>query len=421
MKAAIFFLLIWFGTSQLKAQQTTALQSYKLITGKNQQYHPYIQYKSYYLLTLMQELPGLRKVIAEDKVLNQLLKTKIETVQTAIKNCGQDVICLAGAMKFGETEIRLVSERLAILCQKENVLGKVVSNHLLPSGCYGLNALLSLQEFIVKVWEQDAKAINYTIGVYVEGNKPNYPKIDSISFTPNERAFSELITTSATINISTANQLFFEPTMNFAQSALELNGRSEAADYEPMTDGVNKNAIAQIKKTNFNNYKYSVIMVPGVGPEDRETELSAGGIIRCRIAAIQFKKGLAPFIVVSGGRVHPYKTKYSEAWEMKKFMVNVLDIPESAIIMEPHARHTTTNFRNCVRLIFRYGMPMDKPAIVSTTKSTLASIIKTLLARCKRELGYEPYKNGQTISDTEAEFYPASLSLQIDFDEPLDP
>jgi hypothetical protein len=209
--------------------------------------------------------------------------------------------------------------------------------------------------------------------------------------------------------------------MNFAQSALELNGRSEAADYEPMTDGVNKNAIAQIKKTNFNNYKYSVIMVPGVGPEDRETELSAGGIIRCRIAAIQFKKGLAPFIVVSGGRVHPYKTKYSEAWEMKKFMVNVLDIPESAIIMEPHARHTTTNFRNCVRLIFRYGMPMDKPAIVSTTKSTLASIIKTLLARCKRELGYEPYKNGQTISDTEAEFYPASLSLQIDFDEPLDP
>jgi hypothetical protein len=41
--------------------------------------------------------------------------------------------------------------------------------------------------------------------------------------------------------------------------------------------------------------------------------------------------------------------------------------------------------------------------------------------RCIEELGYPAYKNGNRISETEAEFYPLVSSLQIDFDEPLDP
>jgi len=144
-------------------------------------------------------------------------------------------------------------------------------------------------------------------------------------------------------------------------------------------------------------------------------------MLRCRLAALQYQKGMAPFIMVSGGRVHPYKTKYSEAYEMKRFMMNTLDIPESAIIMEPHARHTTTNIRNCVRLMFRYGIPMDKPAITSTLRSQSFYITKTVPERSKNELGYYPYKNGVRLSDTEAEFYPDTMSLQIDFDEPMDP
>ena len=106
---------------------------------------------------------------------------------------------------------------------------------------------------------------------------------------------------------------------------------------------------------------------------------------------------------------------------MKKFMVNTLHIPENSIIMEPHARHTTTNLRNCVRLMFRYGMPMEKLGLISTIKSTIPYIAGILSERCKKELGYYPYKIGQTLSDTEVEFSPNSMSLQIDFDEPLDP
>ena len=329
MRILVTFLLLWLFIFQTKAQQNSADQSYQLVVGKSQSYNTYIQYKSYYLLTLMQELPDLRKAITEDPVLQKLLKDKSDNATAALKNCGQDVSCYANAMKFSEAEILLVDERLKTLYKKENAFGEVVKNHVLPSGCYGLFQDLPAQQLLRKAWEQDAKAINYAIEVYIEGKKPNYPKIDSIAFSSKDKEFPTFISSTIALNRGSDKKLFFEPSMNFALGALELNNRLEAADYEPMNIGVNQSAIAKIKKTNFKNYKYSVILVPGAGPEDRETELSAGGMIRCRIAAIQYHKGAAPFIVVSGGRVHPYKTKYSEAYEMKKFMVNTLHIPEN--------------------------------------------------------------------------------------------
>lgn len=421
MRITVTFLLLWLFLFQVKAQQNKAVQSYQLIIGKGQSYNPYIQYKNYYLLTLMQELPDLRKAVADDGVFQKLLKDKNSSAANASRNCGQDISCYANAIKFSDVEIQLVSERLASLYKQDNTFGKTVSTHLLPSGCYGLLRDLPEQDILAKAWEQDARAINYAIGVYVEGKKPNYPKIDSIAFSQKDKEFPELVASNLMLNSNGNKMLFFEPSMNFALGALELNNRLEAADFEPLLTGENLLLVRQVKKTNFNNFKYSVILVPGAGPEDKETALSAGGMMRCRIAAVQYFKGMAPFIVVSGGRVHPYKTKYSEAYEMKKFMVNTLHMPENAVIMEPHARHTTTNLRNCVRLMFHYGIPMDKPALISTTKSTIPYIAGVLAERCKKELGYYPYKIGQKLSDTEVEFFPDSMSLQIDFDEPLDP
>lgn len=421
MRLPITLFLLLLTLFRAGAQQHTAVQAYQLVVGKSSRYNPYVQHKNYYLLTLMQELPDLRKAVAADQVLKQLLQSKLSKANEALKTCKNDIGCLANSIKFTDAEITQVSERLSALYQTNNIFGATIKNHLLPSGCYGLYQQLPEKTVLAKAWEQDAKAINYAIGVYVEGQKPNYPKIDSISFQPGDKAFASLIQSNLLLNTSEKETLFFEPTMNFALGALELNGRLDAADYEPLISGPNANAIAQIKKTNFNKYLYSVILVPGAGPEDRDTELSAGGMIRCRIAAAQYHKGVAPFVVVSGGRVHPYKTKYSEAYEMKKFMINTLHIPENPIIMEPQARHTTTNMRNCVRLMFRYGMPLSKPGLVSTTASTIPYIAGILAERCRKELGYDPYQIGKTLSATEVEFFPNSLSLQIDFDEPLDP
>jgi len=415
MKSLYTFFVLCLFWQGLSAQDLTS-QSYQLIKTRNE-----VQYKNYYLLTLFEQLPELRKMLSTDTAFSNIYKTKTAQVNEAVKTCKADISCYAKALKFNNEEITRIGNRLALLYTENNPLGNLVKNHLIPSGCYAMFAKEQHKTLLIKAWEQDAHAINYAIGVYVEGNKPNYPKIDSISFSLTDKTFAELTSASALLALQGNTKLFFEPAMLFALEALELNERNEAADYEPMAKGVNLAAVNQIKKTDWKKYPYSVILVPGAGPEEKDVALSPGGMIRCRLAALQYQKGMAPFIVVSGGRVHPYKTKFSEAYEMKKFLMETLQIPESAIIMEPHARHTTTNLRNCARLMFRYGMPADKPGLACTVKSQSYNITNLLPERCKKELGYFPYKNGKRLSDTESEFYINTASLQIDFDEPLDP
>ncbi|QNN42770.1 YdcF family protein [Pedobacter roseus] len=415
MKSFYTFLLLCLFCKGLSAQDLPR-QSYPLIRTRNE-----VQYKNYYLLTLFQQLPDLRKMLSADTALRHIQKSKTVQLNEALKNCKAEIQCYAKALKFSFLEIEHISARLATIYAEDNALGKLVREHLIPSGCYSLYGKESNKNLLIKAWEQDINAINYAIGVYVEGNKPNYPKIDSISFSLKDKEYAELTAANASLTLQNKDNLFFEPAMQFALTALELNERNDAADYEPMLKGVNLRAFNQIKKTDWKKYPYSVILVPGAGPEEKEVALSAGGMIRCRLAALQYQKGAAPFIVVSGGRVHPYKTKFSEAYEMKKFLMETLRIPESAIIMEPHARHTTTNLRNCARLIFRYGMPVDKAGMVCTVKSQSYYITDILPERCKKELGYYPYKNGKRLSETESEFYLNTASLQIDFDEPLDP
>ncbi|WP_222536570.1 YdcF family protein [Pedobacter polysacchareus] len=380
-----------------------------------------IQYKNYYLLTLFQQDAAVKKELQNDPELDSLFKSKSLNIAEAIKNCETDITCLSSAFKFTAGEIAAVSKRLAFLFKQNEAFSSMVKNELIPSGCYLKYKDLKPGALLVKAWEQDAKAVNFTIDVYVAGANPNYPKIDAIAFDVKDKSYPELVRTNAVLSSGMTNSMFFEPAITFALTALEINGRDEAGDFEPLRSGVNKASISAIHKTNFASYKYSLILVPGEGPEEREVELSAGGMLRCRLAAVEYHKGLAPFIMVSGGRVHPFKTKYNEAYEMKKYLVEQLQIPDSVVIMEPHARHTTTNMRNAARIMFRYGMPMDKAALTVTAKSQSMYISGALLGRCVQELGYEPYKLGKRLSDFTLEFYPNVLSLQIDFDEPMDP
>lgn len=385
------------------------------------QNNKYVQYKNYYLLTLLQKDPATRKILENDFTFKDLLKDKDAKINDAIKNCSNNIGCYAAAIKFSNREISAISENLRSLFKTDNALDQLVRNQLIPSGCYGLYKQLSPGEILVKAWEQDAASINHAISVYTQGLPPNYPAIDSIGFDIKAKGYPELVNTNMILSSDPTQKLFFEPAMRFALISLEINERNDAADFEPLATGVNKMALSAIEKTNFKNYKYSLILVPGEGPEEQNTALSVGGMLRCRLAAVQYYNKVAPFIMVSGGRVHPYKTKYSEALEMKKYLMHTLQVPESAILMEPHARHTTTNMRNAARIIFRYHMPVEQPALVVTAKSQSMYISNVLLKRCIKELGYEPYKLGKRLSDNELEFYPNAMSLQIDFDEPMDP
>lgn len=419
MKRVSFFICFFLFSTAVFAQRTSTDSQYHLIKGSS-----YVQSKNYYLLTLFSEVAAVKNVLQHDPVLCKLMADKRTGIVDALKNCSKDFSCYTEKIKFSDDEIAQIGNRLGELYQPSNELGNLLHQHLIPSGCYQLYAAAGDKELLIKAWDQDARAINHAISVYVEGQKANYPQIDSIGFNIiKDKGYPELVALNASLALQETEKegLFYSPALAFALQALEINERNLAGDFEPLTGTVNKAAFTYAATVKWDRYKYTLILVPGEGPEEKDVPLSAGGMLRCRLAALQYHQGAAPFIMVSGGCVHPYKTKYNEAAEMKKFLMHVLHIPEYAILMEPHARHTTTNLRNCVRMIYHYGFPMDKPCITSTAPSQSYYITDVMPGRCEKELGYMPYKNGKRLSATEAEFYPLSASLQIDFDEPMDP
>ncbi|RYY54236.1 MAG: YdcF family protein [Chitinophagaceae bacterium] len=407
------------------SQQPAPDPKYKLVAGSG-----FVQSKNYYFLTLLTQLQDVREFLGKDTALAGLRIRKNEILQSSVTTCGRDGSCLIGKLKFSPEEIRLVSERLTALYLPGNVLGKLVANHIAPSGTYVLYQELPAKEQLVKAWEQDANGINWAIDVYAGGKKPNYPNIDSISVNTKDAggtyragyvSFLQSAATVITEETKTSSDFFAVP-LTASLLFIEGNEREQAADYEPMEKGQNKAAFDKIKTTKFDTYKYSVILIPGAGPEDPGEALSAEGMLRCRLGALQYKAGLAPFIIPSGGKVHPYKTKYNEAIEMKKYLIEKLGIPEYAIIIEPHARHTTTNMRNAARLMFRYGIPFSKAGLTITTKLQSNMIGGSLVERCRKELnGAVPYKPGKRHSETTIEFYPLIAALQLDPDEPMDP
>jgi hypothetical protein len=217
---------------------------------------------------------------------------------------------------------------------------------------------------------------------------------------------------------------FYHPSLAVALQLMDLNDRDEPARFEPLEQKENLAAVQAVRATDWSKYTYATIVVPGEGPEITTIALDPMGRMRCDLAAARYKKGLAPFIILSGGYCHPFHTPYNEAFEMTKYLVEQQKIPEKAIIIEPQARHTTTNLRNADRLMIRYGIPIDKPSDIVSTKSQIDYIAlpqQHFDERNLRELGYLPYRNKQAISIHDISFYPVMESLHMDPYDPLDP
>jgi hypothetical protein len=140
------------------------------------------------------------------------------------------------------------------------------------------------------------------------------------------------------------------------------------------------------------------------------------------MGADRYKKGLAPFVIVSGGHVHPFQTAFCEAIEMKKYLMEMCSVPEEAIIIEPHARHTTTNFRNATRIMARQGIPTDKKSLCTTSIFQADYIASNNFKEINLNyLKYTPFLSLKRLNDFDIEFIPNLLSLQMDNLDPLDP
>jgi hypothetical protein len=380
--------------------------------------------KNFSLFSALERNSAAREALASDREIALVASARRSGLDYAVRSCKQDVACELRAVAWTDEEILRVSLALQRLGDTNPAVKAVVVGDLRPSMAYPVLSNLGSGEMLARAWEISAHGVNEILAVYGEGMAPRYPAIDSISFDMKsdeaKRRLAALV--SADSAPDTATHPFYELSLQTALTLLTLNRRDEAGRHEPMDDGVNKPAVAAVATTTWQRYPYTVIVVPGEGPSDPQTPLSEEGRQRVALAVEAYRAGKAPFILVSGGYVHPAQTRFSEAIEMKRALMADFHIPEAAIFVDPHARHTTTNMRNAAREIFRYGIPTDKPALVVTTPGQASYIgAPSLSERCVRELGYVPYRIVRKVSATEIAFLPLVDSLEEDPDDPLDP
>ena len=108
---------------------------------------------------------------------------------------------------------------------------------------------------------------------------------------------------------------------------------------------------------------------------------------------------------------------------MKKYLRDARKIPETALLVDPHARHTTTNLRDVARLLFRAKIPTDRPTlIVSDLFQTAYMLGNPFAVRCDEELHFRPFRAPlRSASVTDTCFFPSKLSLTVDATDALDP
>ena len=447
MKKLFISCLVLFLALQLNAQTSADFSAtYRCIESKN-----------YYFTYLLQEKPEMKALLATSPILTEMAQTRQANLQKA--RSAEE--CIA-AFKLTDEEIQKAGEALSGLYQKGNALEQLMTQVIVPSGRYQQYKETG-KELAQKIWEQDANDMNKVIDRFASiqqsrrpaaptkpntpggSNAPKNPNIPGSPTAPGAPNGTNLTATADSMQLkmkireynqetlptckenvvfwNQKNTAFYSISMDAVCALLDVNDCLQAADYEPLEETVNKDSYAKLASTKWDNYPYSAILVLGYGPEEANVPVSAIGKMRAAYAVQLYRDHQAPFIILSGGRVHPDHTPYSEANEMKKYLLETWQVPESAIIMEPQARHTTTNFRNAVRIMLDKGFPKSKYAIVTSSKSHIDSVENTdgLPKRCIRELGYVPYKAGKRLSDRVIEFLPDAQSLIINPNEPNDP
>lgn len=415
MKKILFLIVIILISSQVHAYNP----DYKNVTSGN-----YTQDKNFYLLTLLNENEDLKNIISANVELNKILDSKLRKMKFFSEQIINSSDSVCNLYRFSEDENKRIKTQFAKIFQSNEKFKSLVKNHLRDSGYFILFEEQTDEDLFLSAWDQTIEGLNYIIDVYGKGEKGRYAKIDSVTYPVDSRVYQFSIhgLNGLMYEQNSMYNAFFEPTLRFVNELLEFNYRDEAGRFEPMHKGENQATFDYIKNINWDDYKYSVMLVPGYGHEESHLPLHPLGMMRCKIAADRYNKGLAPLIIVSGGYVHPFQTKHCEAIEMKKELMEKHNIPEKAIIIEPHARHTTTNFRNASRLIYRYGISTNKKALVTTTRDQSYYITDMNLdKRCEEELGYVPFKLHERISLNDVEWEPVIKSMHYDPNDPLDP
>lgn len=189
-------------------------------------------------------------------------------------------------------------------------------------------------------------------------------------------------------------------------------------------DRQNAAAVAWIRHLQKQGRAIRILIVPGYMPLNakRGRMIHPRAWYRLQSAVKLFHAMKAHLIVVSGGNVHPSGTPFNEAFGMKQVLMKQLHIPQKHIVLEPFARHSTTNLRNVGRFMYVYGLSNAQAVIVTSTRQSFyfaRPVMSTFYLRCLKELGYSV---GVLLwkSPTQTLFAPSYRVLRRGID-PLDP
>jgi hypothetical protein len=381
-----------------------------------------VQDKNFPLLTLLAGDRTASAAVIADPGLAAIGARGAEALKKAYA-CGASTQCAIDAMMLSEADIALAGDRLAALAAPGAPLNALVRDRMRPTGYFQRHAALDDAGLMRAAWLETASGVNRLYRVYGLGEAPRYPAIDAISYKPETPEYRALVRAILETEMDDASQKpFFASWMRAGLDLLVVNQRNEAARYEPMAQGVNAAAFARARTLDWSKAPHVAILVPGAGTLPGETGLSAAGALRIRLAARRYEQGLAPFLIVSGGHVHPNKTPYAEAIEMKRELMMRYGVPENAIVVDPHARHTTTNLRNGVRLIHAMGAPAAGTLLVTTSRDQSFYVQSPVFSRRNdEELGYQPLTFVSRLSPNDVVMAQNLMSLHIDPRDPLDP
>lgn len=224
----------------------------------------------------------------------------------------------------------------------------------------------------------------------------------------------------ALIELLTMNNRGDSPALRALASARPSYGMAE----------LNRSATARLLKEQESlvSAPYDLLIVPGYTPLDveRPTHLLEipAALSRLALAAQDMEQGLARCVLVSGGSVHPSGTPHNEALMMREQLIR-LGVPSDHILVDPHARHSTTNLRNAGRVMRALGMTKGV-VVTGFDRSTFSQafyfgfpLLSTFVLRCQTELGYEIGELDR-MDDYHVAFCPSAAVVTLGYHDPLD-
>jgi hypothetical protein len=379
--------------------------------------------KNFYLFEAIARTPEVRMRLEQHPALATLARTRTVALADAADRCGPVTACHARAFTWSDADITDAATALRALAA-EPAFATFITRELRGTGLFQGHQAMADADLLAAAWRDAAAGINRVISVYALGTAPRYPKIDAASHDTASPAYGQLVNhvTAVMHDRPARYRAFHDAPLDFARRLLDINRRDEAGRHEPLHEGENAGALRRVPGVEWDRYPYAAIVVPGAGSDRLDVALDAQGRLRLELAVARFRDGQAPFIIVSGGYVHPNQTPFNEALEMKRALVTSFGVPPEAVVVDPHARHTTTNLRNASRLVLRYGFSTARPLLITTDASQSAYIsAREFHDRCARELGYQPGVLGRRLSRFDQEFTPSVASLHADATDPLDP